>query len=198
MFAIGHFALGYILGKASTKITHTKLNLALLFTASIIPDVDLLLIQFINHRGPTHSLFFSVIAFLPFFVIYKKKTIPYFVAFLSHLLIGDIYSNGIQLFWPFSTNWIFISNLLGSNLISVGLELSLFVVSTIIMVINKDFKQMLFNKTSWVYWQIPFGAVLGSLLVGGISIYYNLPSLLVIPSLFYLTAFSYSIIRSTY
>ena len=198
MFAIGHFGLGYLLGKVSCKITGTRLNLGLLFTVSIFPDVDLLLVNFFNHRGPTHSLFFSVIGFLPFFVIYKKKTIPYFVAFLSHSLIGDIYSTGVQLFWPVSTDWISISNLLASSSITIGLEISLFVVSTVIMVFNKDFQKILFNQTNWVYWIIPLGAVFGSFFIGIINTYYDLPFLLVIPSLFYVTLFSYSIIRSNY
>ena len=128
MFAIGHFGLGYLLGKVSATVVGTRLNLALLFTVSVLADFDLLLVNFVSHRGPTHSLFFSLLVFLPFFVLYKKKSIPYFVVFLSHSLIGDIYLSGVQLFWPFSADWFFISNLWNRGLISVGLELSLFFV----------------------------------------------------------------------
>lgn len=170
-----------------------RLNLALLFTVSTIPDIDLLLFRFMVHRGPTHSLIFSLLVFLPFFVLYKKKAIPYFVALLSHSLIGDIFSGGIQLFWPVSKDWIFISTLSGRDPISVSLELALFVACTIIIIVNKDFQRILFNKTRLIYWIIPFGAVLGPLLFATAP-YDNFPLLLVAPSLFYLAIFSYAMI----
>ncbi len=170
------------------------MNLPLLFTISVLPDFDLLLFTFIEHRGHSHSLLFPLLVCLPFFVVYKKKAIPYFVALLSHSLIGDIFSGGIQLFWPFSTEWLFISNLSVRGAVSVGLELVLFVVCTVIMVVNKDFQRILFSKTSRVYWLVPFGVVLGPLLLDTIGHHNNLPLLLVVPSLFYLALFSFSII----
>ena len=133
MFAIGHFGLGYLLGKVSAKLVGTRLNFPLLFVVSILSDVDLLFVNFLIHRGPTHSLVFSLLVFLPFFMFYRKKTVPYFIAFLSHSLIGDIYSRGIQLFWPFSTDWFFITNLSNRGLVGVGLELSLFVVCNVVI-----------------------------------------------------------------
>ena len=170
----------------------TRLNLALVFTVSVIPDIDLLLVHFLDHRGPTHSLFFSFILFLPFLVAYKKKTIPYFVAFLSHSLIGDILFTGIQLFWPFLTNWIYLSNLSIRSGISIVLELLIFVICTIIMLSNKDFQKLLLSNKSKIYWLIPFVAVLVPLFIGLINPAYYLPRLLVIPSLFYIVIFSYS------
>lgn len=172
----------------------TRLNLALLFTVSVLPDFDFLLFTFFKHREPSHSLLFSLLVCLPFLVVYKKKAFPYFVALLSHSLLGDIFSGGIQLFWPFSTDWISISNLYVRGVFSVGLELVLFVVCTVVMVVNKDFQRLLFSKTNRGYWLVPLGIVLGPLLIGTIYPYYNLPLLLVVPSLFYLAIFSYSII----
>jgi membrane-bound metal-dependent hydrolase YbcI (DUF457 family) len=188
--------LGYLLGTASAKVTGTRLNLALIFTVSILPDFDLLLSSFLVHRGPTHSLFFSLLVLFPFFIVYRKKTIPYFVALLSHLLIGDIYSNinGIQLFWPFSNDWVSVLTLSNRSVLSVGFELVLFIISTIVMVLNKDFKKMLSRNISRVYWLVPLGSVLGPLLIGGFDPQYYLPFLLVFPSIFYLAFFSFSII----
>ena len=193
---MGHFGLGYLLGKVFAKTMDIKLNLALLFTVSVLPDFDLVLFRFIEHRGPLHSLSFSLVVCLPFFVVYRKKAIPYFVALLSHSLIGDIFSGGVQLFWPFSTDQIFISDLLVRGNVNVGLELAIFVVSTVVMVVNKDF-QRIFSKTRWVYWLLPFGAVMGPLFLT-LGHYNYLPLLLVAPSLFYIALFSYSIISSNY
>ena len=196
MFAIGHFSLGYLLGTATSKITKTRLNLALLFTVSVLPDADLLLPNILAHRGPTHSLFFSLLIFLPVFALYRKKAIPYFIALLSHSLIGDIYSNmeGTQLFWPLSSDWFALAKISNTSLLSIGFELALFAVSTVIMVFNKEFKQSIFKKTSRIYWLIPFGFILAPLLLGGIDSIYYLPFLLIFPSIFYLALFSLLII----
>jgi len=51
MFAIGHFALGYIFGKGTSKLAKVALNLPLLLATSVLPDVDLLF-RFLTHRGP--------------------------------------------------------------------------------------------------------------------------------------------------
>lgn len=182
-------------GKTASKLFDVKLNLALLFTVSVLPDFDLLLFAFLKHRGPTHSLFFALVLCLPFFVVYKKKTIPYFVALLSHSMIGDIFSGGIQLYWPFSNKWVFLASQSGRDAISVSLELSLFVVCTAVMVFNKDFQNHLINKTKWTYWLIPLGSVLGPLVVNA-GDYGYLPIWLVPPSLFYAAVFSYSVLGS--
>jgi len=191
MLEIGHFGLGYLLGTACAKLVGTSLNLALLFTVSILPDFDLLFSRFLVHRGPTHSLFFLLLLSLPFFVIYRKKAFPYFVALLSHSLIGDIYgSMGVQLFWPFSRNWIHVFNVSTISDLSFGFELVLFAISVVVMFVNKDFRKMFSDDMPRIFWLIPFGVVLGPLLVGGMSPFNSFPILLVVPSLFYLVLFS--------
>ena len=155
MLAIGHFGLGYLLGTACAKLVNTRLNLALLFTVSILPDFDLLFSRFIVHRGPTHSLFFLLLVSLPFFVVYKKSVIPYFVALLSHSLIGDIYgSMGVQLFWPFSRQWIHVFNVSAISDLSFGFELVLFAFSVVVMFVNKDFRKM-FSAVSYTHLTLP-------------------------------------------
>lgn len=193
-FAIGHFGLGYLFGKFASKLVGTRLNFALLFSVSVLPDFDFLLFGFFRHREPSHSLLFSLLVCLPFLCIYKKKALPYFVALLSHSLLGDIHLGGNQLFWPFSPDLISFSNLYFRGFFSVGIEVGLFVVCTVVMVITKDFQRLLFGETNRGYWLVPFGSVLGPLLIGTLYPYYSLPLLLVVPSLFYLAVFSYSII----
>ena len=170
--------------------------MALIFTVSVIPDIDILMPNLLIHRGPTHSLFFSLLVFAPFFVIYRKKAIPYFIVLLSHLLIGDIYGpiRGIQLFWPFSTDWITIAIISNLGLVSIGFELTMFTISSFIILLKKDFQKSFLDSENRIYWLIPFGSVLGPLLIEGINTPYNLPLLLVIPSIIYLAIFSLPII----
>ena len=179
-----------------SKITKTKINLALIFTVSVLPDLDILLSNYLTHRGPTHSLLFSLLAFTLFFMIYRKKAIPYFVVLISHLLIGDIYgpTRGVQLFWPFSAEWITIAFISNLSLLSIGFELTLFTLAIVIVFVNKDFKKSFFHNSKRIHWLIPFGTVSGSLLIGVLNTTYNLPLVLLIPSLIYLAIFSLPII----
>ena len=100
MFAVGHFALGYLTGKASSFFLKIPVSLPLLFLASVFPDTDILF-PFIEHRGPMHSVLFCCLVFVPFLLLYKKRVIPYFIAVLQHNLIGDFLTGGSQLLWPF-------------------------------------------------------------------------------------------------
>jgi membrane-bound metal-dependent hydrolase YbcI (DUF457 family) len=191
-FAIGHFGLGYLLATASSKITKSKINLPLVLTVSVLPDFDILFPDFISHRGLTHSLFFSFIILLPFFIIYRKRVIPYFVVLLSHSLIGDIYGPyyGVQLFWPFSSDWVTISEFSNRSLLSISLELSLFIFSFCVMFLNKDFQKYFFDSSKLIYWVAPLGSVVGPFFLIGTHIRFNIPFLLVFPSLFYIGLFS--------
>jgi membrane-bound metal-dependent hydrolase YbcI (DUF457 family) len=93
MWAVGHLALGYLTGKATSKPLRENINIPLLFFASIIPDVDLL-IPVLEHRGPTHSLLVYALVLIPFFIIFGKRTTVYFVALTSHALLGDLVATG--------------------------------------------------------------------------------------------------------
>jgi len=172
----------------------SELNLGLLFTVSVLPDLDLLLFWFVEHRGPTHSLMFVLLVSLPFFVVYRKSAIPYFVALLSHSLVGDIYSAGVQLFWPFSMDWVFVSTLSNTAAISLGLEVVIFVVCSAVMFVIKDAQRLLFNKRSRVFWVVPFGAVLGTFFLNTFGYLDELSLLLVVPSLFYIALFGFAMI----
>jgi len=132
MFAIGHFALGYIFGKTSSKLAKVKVNLPLLLAASVLPDVDLLL-RFIMHRGPTHSFITITVLMIPFFVVYRKQAIPYYAALLTHILIGDFFTGGVQLFWPLSTNMFGALNFNVNSLPIAITELVLFLATLPLM-----------------------------------------------------------------
>ncbi len=86
------------------------MNLPLLLAASVLPDLDLVF-RFIAHRGITHSLIIITALMIPFFVVYRKQAIPYYAALLSHVLIGDFFTGGIQLFWPLSQSKFGVLNM---------------------------------------------------------------------------------------
>lgn len=166
MFAIGHFALGYLTGKASSKLAKVKINLPLLLTASVLPDVDLLL-RFLMHRGPTHSFIVISVLAIPFFVAYRKQAIPYYAAALSHIFIGDFFTGGVQLFWPISQNGFGAINIEVTSITDASIELILLALSLPIMYKSGDLQTLL--KPSGKNWIliIPLGAVLGPIIAAG-------------------------------
>jgi len=191
MFAIGHFALGYLTGKAFAKQLKIPLNMPLLLAASVIPDVDLLL-RFLDHRGPTHSLITIAVLMIPFLLYYGKAAIPYAIALASHSMIGDLIG-GTQLFWPLSTRLYGAVTLDVKGSFTVTLELILFIISLALMLKTRDLQRITTSNYRTVL-LLPFGATIGPLLAVGRGPEYALPTLLIIPSLFYLSIFTYSMI----
>jgi membrane-bound metal-dependent hydrolase YbcI (DUF457 family) len=191
MFAIGHFALGYILGKGTSKLANAKLNLPLLLATSVLPDIDLLF-RFLTHRGPTHSIITISVLMIPFFIIYRKKAFPYFAALLSHILIGDFITGGVELFWPLSHNFFGALNFEVTSMPIAATELVLFLITLPLMIKWGDLKTLAKSHNKNMLLIIPFGAILGPLLSFGRGQENIIPTLLVIPSLFYLGLFSYS------
>ena len=168
------------------------MNLPLLLAASVLPDVDLLLV-FLLHRGLTHSLIIITALMIPFFVAYRKQAIPYYAALLSHILIGDFFTGGIQLLWPLSQSKFEVLNIGMPSFADVIAELALFVVTLPIMYKLGDLQTLLKpHNNNWAL-TIPFGAVLGPLLPVGQNPIITPLNLLVAPSLFYLGLFAFSI-----
>ena len=184
--------MGYIFGKTSSKIAKVKVNLPLLLAASVLPDVDLLL-RFLMHRGPTHSIITITVLMIPFFNVYRKKAIPYYAALLSHILIGDFFTGGIQLFWPLSNNMFGALNFSVISMPIVITELVLFLLTVPLMYKLGDLKTLLKpNNKNWAL-IIPLGAIIGPLVSLGRGQEGALPALLVIPSLIYIGLFIYSL-----
>lgn len=191
MFAVGHMALAYLLSK--TSATRLKVNLIVpaIFVLSIIPDIDILFgSEF--HRGPTHSTIVALIVFIPFFIIYRKQAIPYFLALLSHGLIGDLLIGGnLQLLWPITSKEFYLSPWLPTITINsrtnIALETTLFVIATIVMVKTKDSQIFFSKKKSNLLLLIPIATVLLPTLIAYPLI---VPILLAPPHLFYLILFT--------
>jgi len=189
MYAVGHLAIGYLSGKATSKFAQTEVNVPLLFALSIIPDIDLL-IPGLRHRGPTHSIIILCLLFLPAFVFYRKKATPYFVALILHPLVGDTLTGGAQLLWPLTANYygtrIGIQS--SANIIT---EWILFLTSLTMLFKARDLQTLFQPHPSNLFLLIPiFTVLLPALFMFPLYV----PLELMIPHLICLTIFALSIL----
>ena len=110
----------YVTGRCCASALKVNINPYLILVLGAVPDFDLLLGSLgIVHRGITHSVLFWLIVFVPLFIRYRKQAIPYFIAPVQHILIGDLIVNRTAVFWP-----------LGPE---IGLKLRLFSVENVIL-----------------------------------------------------------------
>jgi hypothetical protein len=190
LFAVGHLALGYIFGKAASKALKVDLNIPLLLAVSVMPDIDFL-IPHLEHRGPVHSLILIFFLFLPAFLCYKGKVVPYFLALIQHPFLGDFFTGeGVQLFWPLTFHWYGI----GMEIVSLAnilVEWTLFLAFLVVMFRAKDLQILLQHHTSNMLLAIPVFAIL---LPVAFDFPLSVPMELVIPHLIYLTLFTLSIL----
>jgi membrane-bound metal-dependent hydrolase YbcI (DUF457 family) len=207
LFAVGHMAIAYLLGKGSSKTLRTKLNIPLLLVLSILPDVDIIFDFFTGtniHRGPTHSIVVATLVFIPIFIIYRKTAIPYFLALISHSLIGDfLVGGGLKLLWPILSSQFGLHELGGPYINISGnfnqlLELTLFILATIVLYKSGDWKVFFKTKITNLVLIIPVATVLLPSIIG---YPFNAPLLLTEPllalaHLFYLGLFSVAILKT--
>jgi membrane-bound metal-dependent hydrolase YbcI (DUF457 family) len=101
-----------------------KLFIPTVLMLGIAPDIDLLLRGFdVIHHTFTHSFFFWLIMFAPFFAVFRQKAIPYFVAVAQHFAFGDFLVGNVMIFWPFSQSY-FGFNIAMPSMLDVALELA--------------------------------------------------------------------------
>ncbi|MDH5376642.1 MAG: metal-dependent hydrolase, partial [Candidatus Bathyarchaeota archaeon] len=186
-----HLALGYITGKVTSKLLNVNVNIPLLFVASVISDIDLL-IPGLEHRGPTHSLIITTLLFLPTFIIYRKKATPYFIATTQHFILGDCLTGGggIQLLWPATVQWYGIGFEI-TSLTNILTEWTFLLTSLTIMHKTKDMRTLFQHHPSNLLLSIPIFTVLLPTLL---SIPLSVPPELIIPHLAYLTIFTISVL----
>ncbi|UCE16943.1 MAG: metal-dependent hydrolase [Candidatus Bathyarchaeota archaeon] len=201
-YSIGHLALGYLSGKATSKLINTNINLPLLFLFSVIPDIDLLIPNLIEHRGPTHSFIIFALLFLPLFKLYGTKALPYLISLTSHT-IGDIYltspaigtwahelTGGAQVFWPITTNW-YSSGIIVTNLTLIYVEWTIFLASLTILLATKELWKLFKPHPSNLLLAIPIISIFESTFLG---FPIPVPPLLIAPHLIILSIFALSIL----
>jgi hypothetical protein len=188
-------ALAYLLAKGSGKLLKINFNIPLVLVLSIIPDIDIVIGYLLNteiHRGPTHSIVVAVLVFIPFFLYYRQRATPYFVALVSHSVIGDFFIGGqLQLFWPLSTSEFGLTYISIYSTVNVVLEFTLFVIATVVMFKAGDIYRFFRNSKLNLVLAIPIFTVL---LPTVASYPLHVPLLLVLPHLFYLVLFSISVL----
>ncbi len=103
MFLVGHGAWAYVLATITARLlgTRSSLNPYLAMLLGMVPDTDILLHELgIRHRSITHSILFWAILFIPFFIIYRRRSLPYFTAVIQHIMLGDIVVASTRVLWP--------------------------------------------------------------------------------------------------
>lgn len=133
-------ALGYICGKVFSKLLRVEINLPLIFLSSVLPDIDIIVPQ-LNHRGPTHSIIIAFLLFIPFLILYGKKSVPYLVALAQHSIIGDFFAGKTQVFWPISLESYGMDVPIVS-LANITVEWICFLISMAIMVKSDDSRRL--------------------------------------------------------
>jgi len=167
-----------------------SVNIPLLFVASVIPDIDLL-IPGLEHRGPSHSLILFCFLFLPTFVLYGKRAMPYFITLAQHSIVGDyLTGGGTQLLWPISSNW-YGAGIKIMSLANISLEWGFFLISLTIMLKTKDIWILFQHHPSNLLLSTP---VLTVLLPTFFNFPLSVPFTLILPHLTYLTLFTLSIL----
>jgi len=160
-------------------------------TLSVIPDMDILLeniglAQVIPHRGPMHSFVAALIVFVPFFVVYRKKAVPYFIALVQHALIGDYLTGGkLQLLWPLTSQQFGTTTSIFS-LENITLEFLLFVSSIALLLVTRDLYALFRHHQSNLVLAIPTFTVLLPIFL---SYPLEVPVLLILPHLVYTVMF---------
>jgi hypothetical protein len=135
------------------------MNIPLILTLSVIPDIDIL-IPFVEHRGPFHSILMTTIVFIPTFVLYRKRVVPYFAALIQHSLIGDYIAGGrVQLFWPLTSQPFGIEISIRSQT-NITLEWLIFLAAATIFLKTKDTRALLQPHNSNLILAIPTFTVL--------------------------------------
>ncbi len=121
----------------------SKLILPLIMILGALPDIDLLFESFgILHRTVTHSLVTYSLLFIPLFVIFNWKAVPYFVAVISHFVFGDLLIGQVAVFWPLNQSFIGFNFTMGS-LTDIALESAGLLLAIAIIIYNGDLKRIL-------------------------------------------------------
>ncbi len=103
MFLVGHGAWAYVLATITARLlgVRSSINPYFAMLLGMVPDTDILLYELgIRHRSITHSILFWAMLFIPFFIIYRRRSLPYFTAVIQHIMLGDIVVASTRVLWP--------------------------------------------------------------------------------------------------
>jgi membrane-bound metal-dependent hydrolase YbcI (DUF457 family) len=107
MLFVGHIATAFIVCYVLSKILSIKrISFSLIMLLSVLPDIDLgfkLLGIDPGHRTFTHSAILALIVSVAaaFIAKLQKSVLVYSIAYFTHILIGDILINSVNILYPF-------------------------------------------------------------------------------------------------
>jgi membrane-bound metal-dependent hydrolase YbcI (DUF457 family) len=116
------------------------------------------------HRAITHSFFFWFIIFVPLFIIFRLKSVPYLVAVVQHFAFGDLLmGGGVMIFWPFSSSFVGF-NFAMPSVVDVALETAGLLLAAGIIVGYGDLRRLLSVDKINILMLLPLLALLTSAL----------------------------------
>jgi hypothetical protein len=130
----------------------------------VLPDIDLFFGSLgVVHHTFTHSLFFWLVIFAPFFFVYRLKSVPYFAAVVQHFAFGDFLMGRVMILWPFSLSY-FGLNIAMPSVPDVALETAGLLLAAGIIVFNGDLRRLLSVDKRNIPMLLPFLALITSML----------------------------------
>jgi hypothetical protein len=108
MLFVGHIATAFLICYGLSKILSIKrISFSLVMLLSVLPDIDLVFRlsgSDLGHKTFTHSAILALIVSIAAAIIAKHRIsmiLVYSIAFFTHILIGDILINSINILYPF-------------------------------------------------------------------------------------------------
>jgi hypothetical protein len=169
LYFLGHMTWAYVWAMLAWALIpgvkrSGKLIVPAILMLGILPDADLLLGSLgVVHRTFTHSFFFWIIIFVPLFIIFRLKSVPYFVAVVQHFAFGDLVMGKVMIFWPFNRSLVGF-NIGMSSIIDVALETAGLLLALGIIVYSGDLKRLFSVDKSNILMLLPLLALATSAL----------------------------------
>jgi hypothetical protein len=168
LFFLGHMAWAYVWAVIFAGMLggrrDRKLFVPAVLMLGVAPDIDIFLRSFgVVHHTITHSLFFWFVIFAPFFVVFRRNTIPYFAALVQHFAFGDFLVGNVMILWPLSTS-LFGLSIAMPSVLDVALETAGLLLAAGIIFFNGDLRRLLSVDTRNIPMFLPFLALVTSML----------------------------------
>jgi hypothetical protein len=168
LYFVGHMVWAYVWAAAVWALVSRDkrgggLFLSAILMLGVLPDVDLFLGSLgVVHHTFTHSLFFWLVIFAPLLLVYRGKSVPYFVAVVQHFAFGDFLVGKVMILWPFSLSYFGFSIAMPSVL-DVLLETVGLLLAAGIVIFNGDLRRLLSVDSRNAFMLLPFLALATSM-----------------------------------
>jgi hypothetical protein len=163
MYPLGHVAIGYSASSFIARSRKQKLILWAAFTASALPDFDILFVRFgIPHESYTHTLLLWA-PILIMLATWKRDSIPYIGALLTHFIL-DMLVGPVRIVFPVSSITLTL-NMGMSNVPDAFIETCAFALMIFVMNRNQDMERMFSKNYQNKPMIIPFITMVGATLI---------------------------------